>query len=166
MPHPLRPGLILAAALTAAPALAADEPPAATAPASPSVAAQIEAFLRDSPVAQLPADTEPAGVTSSTAPRLVHGEVAVGVGSHGYRSVYVRTDLPLGETGRLSIAVEDTRGGYRVSPRGGQNLGVGLSLGEPNVRPCHEPRDLDADQAERCASPDGFGRPQDRPPRR
>ena len=109
---------------------AADAPtvtaPVASAPGEPSVADQIAAYLRDSPVARLPADDSPLGVTSSTAKRQPHGVVDVAVGSHGYRSVYVRSDLPIGETGTLSIAVGETRGGRGYGPEfGGSEFGAG-----------------------------------------
>lgn len=153
---PLALVLGLALPLACGPALATEPPadaPTATAPAAsadPGVADQIAAYLRDSPVVQLPTDGEPVGVTSSAAPRQVHGVVDVAVGSHGYRSVYVRSDLPVGQTGTLSIAVGETRGrgygaygyGYGYGGPGlggfgrGQSLAVGLSLGEPATRPC------------------------------
>ena len=132
--------LALAAALVAAPALAAEDPagPTATAPVA-STADQIEAFLHDSPVTQLPADSEPVGVTSADASRQPHGVVSVGVGTHGYRSVYMRSDLPIGRTGMLSVAIGDTRfngGGYgRYGGYGGyggwdqRSVGVSLSAG-------------------------------------
>ena len=39
----------------------------------------------------------------------VHGEVGVGIGTGGYRSIYGAMDAPLGETGSASIAFESTR---------------------------------------------------------
>ena len=105
-------GLALAAALIAGPALAADPPadaPTATA-AQPGVAEQIEAFLRDSPAAEPPADAQRVRPEADQGPRKVHGVVEVGVGNHGYRSVYMRSDIPIGETGTVSIAVGDSRG--------------------------------------------------------
>ena len=149
----MRPMLALAAVLIAAPALAAesevqatavaDAPVATSNGASPlSTADQIEAFIRSSPARQTAADGEDLapGVIAGD-DRRVHGEVSVGIGTHGDRSAYARTDLPLGETGRLSIAVEDSRGegfgrGYYGSPYGGyggyggrsQSVGIGLSL--------------------------------------
>ncbi|MEO8113006.1 MAG: hypothetical protein ABI655_01405, partial [Phenylobacterium sp.] len=117
----------------------ADEPPVATAPpaaAAPiSTAEQIEQYLKSSRVTDLPTDAAP-GVTSGEEPRRVHGEVSVAVGTGGYRSAYVRTDLPVGRTGTLSIAVQDTRFNGRLAPRGyggwgygGMDLGLALALG-------------------------------------
>jgi hypothetical protein len=121
---PMRIALALAAALLAAPALAADEP-VATAPATsvpaPSVAEQIDAYLKSSP-AVLDAkggDDAVEGVTPRD-DRKIHGEVSVGVGTGGYRSVYMRSDIPVGENGRVSLAFEDTRNarGYGYYPYG------------------------------------------------
>jgi len=141
--------LALALALISAPAFAAEDPtsPTATAPVSPSVADQIDAFIRSSPVNELPQDAQPQGVTSSAAPRQPHGVVSVGVGTHGYRSVYMRSDMPVGETGTLSVAIGDTRfnGGYGGGFGGGfggwshRSLGVGFAVGD----------------AERCGPPAG-----------
>jgi len=120
-----------AAAAAAAPTVTA---PTVTAPGEPSVADQISAYLRDSPVARLPADDAPLGVTSSTAKRQPHGVVDVAVGSHGYRSVYVRSDLPIGETGTLSIAVGETRGGRGLGPGYGPEFG-GSGFGAGRIDP-------------------------------
>lgn len=120
-------------AIIATPVLAAEPPateaPVATASASSSVADQIDAYLRSSPALELEA-AEVVGVVPGD-DRRPHGEVSVGVGSHGYRSVYARTDLPLGENGRLSIAVENTRfdGGCRHGRPGGRAVGDDLVLG-------------------------------------
>ena len=129
--------LALALTLVAAPAFAAEDPtsPTVTAPASPSVAEQIDAYLRDSPVSQLPAETAPLGATSSAAPRQPHGVVSVGVGTHGYRSIYMRSDLPVGDTGTVSVAIGDTRfnGGFGGwSPYG---PGMGFDGERCGVRP-------------------------------
>jgi hypothetical protein len=51
------------------------------------------------------------GATSSAEPaeRRIHGMVAVGVGTGGYRQAYGQADIPLGDTGQLSIAVDESR---------------------------------------------------------
>lgn len=55
-------------------------------------------------------------VEDSGGKRQVHGEASVTVGTGGYRSAYVSSLIPLGETGTLGIAVSQTdygkNGGY------------------------------------------------------
>ena len=120
----LGPALVVAAALAAAAPTWAAEPeavataPAATtgAPPNPDIAAQIDTYLKTSPALVLPRDG-PGGVTAGDEPRKIHGLVDVAVGTNGYRSAYVRSDIPVGQTGTLSIAVGESRfkgrtGGY------------------------------------------------------
>jgi hypothetical protein len=141
--------LIAGAALAATGAARAAEPEAvATAPAGPSVADQIDAYLKTSPALALPKDG-PNGVTSGEEPRQVHGVVDIAVGSNGYRSAYVRSDLPVGKTGALSIAVGESRfkgrgnyGGYggRFGGADRQSLGLALSLGGDAALDPRDPR--------------------------
>jgi hypothetical protein len=125
--------LILLAALTSTPALAAEpvspEAAVSTAASTTSVADQIDAYLRTSPALDVADDTPPGVVRSDD--RRPHGEISVGVGTGGYRSVYARTDLPVGETGRVSIAIEDTRFSGRRGHRGGagRSLDARMALG-------------------------------------
>ena len=134
--------LTLASLLAAAPAFAADEPLATNA-AQPGVAAQIDEYLKTSPAIALPKD-DAAGITPGDEPRKVHGVVDVAVGNHGYRSAYVRSDFPVGKTGTLSIAVQDSRfngrtgpfayggygyGGYGRQANHNHNLALGLAFG-------------------------------------
>jgi len=55
--------------------------------------------------------------------RQVHGEVGVSVGTGGYRSGYVSSLIPIGETGTLGVAVSQTdfgkHGGYGYGGYGG-----------------------------------------------
>ncbi|RAK58501.1 hypothetical protein DJ021_01145 [Phenylobacterium hankyongense] len=81
--------------------------------------------------------------TGQDEPRKVHGMVDVSVGSGGYRSAYARSDVPLGKTGTLSIAIGQTQfngrsGGYGYrspygygygGPYSSQSLALGLSFG-------------------------------------
>lgn len=149
---------LAAAVLAAGPALAATpaaDTPMATAdanakvPAPPSVADQIDAYLKSSPGLAIPGDG-PDGVVvgDEPLPRKVHGVASVAIGTGGYRSAYVRTDLPVGRTGTVSIALQDTRfngGGYGYGhayggPYGGYGgrRSVGLSLGaDRDGRQCH-----------------------------
>jgi len=143
--------LVSGFAATATPGFAADSPMATAKADQPSVAAQIDEYLKTSPAIELPKDGA-TGITSSgeDEPRKVHGVVDVSVGSHGYRSAYVQSDIPIGKTGTLSIAVEDTQGrgvygyggpygyggyggyghgGYGNQPYRNQNVAVGLAFG-------------------------------------
>lgn len=157
----LVPAVILAAALGAAGASGAAEPEAmATAPTTatgappsspaPSVADQIDSYLKTSPAIALPKDGAN-GVTSGEEPRRAHSVIDVAVGSGGYRSAFMQTELPVGKTGTVSIAVGEThfdgrlggRFGDRFGPQGSQTLGLGFGLGDAAL----EPRDLRCRQA-------------------
>lgn len=134
----MRTALALAAVLVASPALAEEPPVATAAPEAPlSVADQIDAYLKSSPVLEV---ESPGGVDGIVPrglgrdDRKVYGEVSVGIGTGGYRSVYARTDVPLGETGRLSLAFEDTRYGRGHAPGRFQGYGAGLGFGADRQR--------------------------------
>ncbi len=77
--------------------------------------------------------------------RTIHGVAEVSIGTGGYRSAYVSSQIPIGETGTLGIAVSQTDfgknspyvygydspygyGGYGRGRRGGTMSSVGLSL--------------------------------------
>lgn len=132
--------LFSAAVGFAAPTFAAEEPVVTADPRTPSVAAQIDEYLKTSPAIELPKQGAVGITPGEEEPRKVHGVVDVAVGTHGYRSAYVRSDFPVGKTGTLSIAVQDSqfkgRGGYGYGghggyggPSGGQNVAVGLAFG-------------------------------------
>ena len=61
--------------------------------------------------------------------RQVHGEMGVSVGTGGYRSGYVSSLIPIGETGTLGVAVSQTdfgkHGGYGYGGYGGGYGGYG-----------------------------------------
>ena len=120
------------AALLATPAFAADEPvatasatPAPQAATSMTTAEQIDAYLKTSPTLDAKAPGEVHGVVARD-DRKVHGVVSVGVGTGGYRSVYVETDMPVGVNGRVRLAFEDTKGarGYPYRLHGPGPLGM------------------------------------------
>lgn len=145
------PALALAAALLAGPAFASDEPVATAsptpAPSAMTTAEQIDAFIRTSPAVTLDAPGDVDGVVGRD-DRKVHGVVEVGVGTGGYRSVYVRTDIPVGESGRVSLAFEDSKGRYGLYPhhayRGGP-LGVRSPIDRQrcDLEEMSQPRPLD-----------------------
>lgn len=102
----------------------------ATAPAATPLTAdqQIDAYLRSSPALTLPSEEE-IDALQEERERKVHGEVSVAVGSHGYRDLYARSDMPVGKTGTLSLAVRDSRFNGRFGTHDRQGVAVGLSLG-------------------------------------
>lgn len=109
---------------------------------------QIDAFLRTSPAVSLPSEAEIDALQEERA-RQVHGEVSLSVGSRGYRDAYARSDIPVGKTGTLSLAVRDTRFNGRF---GGahhrQGMALGLALGDAATRSdgrgCRRMMDQDA----------------------
>jgi hypothetical protein len=151
---------VVATAPTAgAPPNAPDVAPAAAAAtgAAPSVAEQIDSYLKTSPAARLPADGA-AGVTPGDEPRKVHGMVDVSAGTGGYRSAYVRTDIPVGQNGTASIAFGEThfgnqfggRYGGQFAPGARQSFGLGLRFDDAAL----DPSSLRCRQA---AGEDGLG---------
>lgn len=106
------------APMATAGAAPATEPPVSP-PPSPepalTTAEQIDAFLRASPARAAASGDE------LRRSRKLHGEVAAVVGSHGYRAFRARADIPVGESGTLSVAVAQSQGG-----RFGYGYGPGL----------------------------------------
>ncbi|TAJ71230.1 MAG: hypothetical protein EPO51_13065 [Phenylobacterium sp.] len=163
--------LALLAALIAAPALAAEpDAPVATAPAqaettapAASTAQQIDDFIKTSPVPDARRDDALDGVVPRDDGKP-HGEISVSVGTGGYRSVYGRTEIPVGKNGRVSLAFEDTKGGYYGygrrgygGPYAGGPLGIG---GGPDRQRCDlegmgpvRPLDTVVAPLGRCARP-------------
>lgn len=129
-------GLALAALMGASSARA--EEAVATASATPapaaelSTAAQIDQFIKSAPPPSL-GDQGVDGITPGEGRRQVHGEVAIAVGTGGYRSAYAMSLIPIGETGTLAIAVSESRntrfGGYGYGGYGGYGAGDRQSIG-------------------------------------
>jgi hypothetical protein len=125
------------APVATAPTTATATAPAAVAPATGApltTAEQIDNYLRTSPTTALPQDGA-AGVTSSEEPRKIHGVVDVAAGSNGYRSAFVASELPVGKTASVTIAVGQTRFDGRTDGRfardrlaGGGRQALGLSF--------------------------------------
>jgi hypothetical protein len=121
--HTMRLTLALLLVLAATPAAAeilGPDAPVVTAGASlaMSVADQIDHYLKTSPAAVREADDVRAAIMRDD--RRPHGEIAVGLGTRGYRSFYARTEIPIGEDGRLSLAIGQNRfadrGAWRDNP--------------------------------------------------
>ena len=123
----MRIAVAVLAALLATPALAGDEPVATASrtPAPMTTGEQIDAYIKSAPALDAKAPGDVDGVVARD-DRKVHGMVSVGVGTGGYRSVYVETDMPVGENGRVRLAFEDTKSGRAYPHRylGGGPLGV------------------------------------------
>lgn len=121
--------LAFIAVLAAGPAFAADEPMStagATGSAPPpagGTATQIQQWIADSPAARPGPETE---AMLAKEARKIHGEVGLTVGTAGYRSGYVVTHIPIGESGEATIALSKTDYGDRARPvfRGRPDLGV------------------------------------------
>lgn len=106
-------------------------------PATDDTAAQIRQWIASAPPPSLD-DGAVDGVVEN-APRQVHGEVGVAVGTGGYRSAYAISTFPVGRTGALTVAVGETRngrgfgyGGYGPGGYGRgaqQSLGISLDMG-------------------------------------
>jgi len=142
--HPHRRPLALATlALALAASVAHAAETTATAPdaqADPSAdtMAQIQQWIAQAKPVDL---DEPGadGVVVREAPRKVHGEAGVAVGTGGYRSAYVASLFPIGESGTLGIAVSETRmgstgrfagPGYGHGDSTRQSVAMSLALGE------------------------------------
>jgi hypothetical protein len=137
------PEVVATAPATGAPPNAPDvAPPAAATGAAPSVADQIDAYLKSSPAAKLSGDAA-AGVTPGDEPRKIHGMVDVSAGTGGYRSAYVRTDIPIGQNGTVTIAFGQTQFGSRsggryigqYGPGSRQSFALGLRFDDAALDP-------------------------------
>ncbi len=109
---------------------------AAGVPASPtqSNASSLTRWLNDAPpVASLGQD-DGNGAILLGPDRGVHGEAGFGVGTGGYRDAFAAVSLPVGQTGRLGVGVEDTQYGkpWRFEQR---RLDVSLALGGAALAP-------------------------------
>ncbi|MDZ4374341.1 MAG: hypothetical protein U1C74_23365 [Phenylobacterium sp.] len=139
--------------ILAASAAQADDAPVSTAASTPapSVAQQIDDYLKTSPALE----TDHLDAVDGIVPRRdrkIHGEVSVGVGTGGYRSIYGRADMPVGESGNVSIAVQQSRGRFGHAWAGGfhgQRCDDGpLGMGSP--------MDVRGGPYGRCAGPFPF----------
>lgn len=132
-------GLGLAALSAASTALAdaADDAPLVTSDGGPGVYTldqQIEDWRIAGQKAESPSPF--AAESLEQAKRKPHGVVSVGVGSGGYRSAYARTDLPLGETGTLSLAVGQERGRVWGRNFNARSLMLGLDFSKRRQPDC------------------------------
>jgi hypothetical protein len=59
----------------------------------------------------LPADEEDA-LDGPLPPRKVHGMIEAGIGTGGYREVGGMVNIPIGQSGDVTVAVQKTEGAY------------------------------------------------------
>lgn len=130
--------------LDAKTAAEAQTAPAVTAPAPRVLTTdeQIAAFLATSPALESRDGLVGLGRGDPEAKRQIHGSAGVTVGTGGYRSAYVSTLIPIGETSTLGLAYSQTDHGdnavfyphngygYDGYDRGGWN-GDSVGLGRP-----------------------------------
>jgi len=138
-----RPGLAEEATTTANPDMSAD---------------QIDQWIRSAPSPDI-ADDAPDGVTPGTtpAPRKVHGEVGLSVGTGGYRSGYVVSAMPVGETGLVTLAIGQSRGRF-----GGDwsSASLGAAFGGESLGtrvPCRGPGGWMAEASPADSPADAYG---------
>jgi uncharacterized membrane protein YgcG len=180
-------GLLAAQSAAAGPSSATGSEAVQTAPpadpaAAADTAAQIDAYLRGAPAIDLPREKNLGAVSSSdpAPPRQVHGEAGVSVGTGGYRSAYAISAFPVGKTGTVTLAVQDSRsgrnggwgygggyggyGGFRGGDR--QSMSAAFSLGDSTDGACRRRAlgdaaygDLDLDRTRpACRSSDAWRR--------
>lgn len=132
--------------LDARTAAEAQNAPAVTAPPPRILTTdeQIAAFLATSPALEGRDGLVGLGRSDEETTRKIHGSAGVTVGTGGYRSAYVSTLIPIGETSTLGLAYSQTDHGnnavfhpyddygYGGYDRGGWNGdSVGFGLGRP-----------------------------------
>ncbi len=73
-------------------------------------AAQIDRWIAEAP--------QPVDHPTPDQQRRIHGEVGVAVGTGGYRSGYLVSVMPIGETGSLTLTISQTKNarGYYYDP--------------------------------------------------
>ena len=106
--------------------------PQATTAQSDSTDAQIAAWTQ-TPDAAAADGANKAGIVEIQ-PRQIHGEAGVSIGSNGYRSGYIATDIPIGKDSDLGIAVGESQ----IKPKhfGTQtdkSLAISLNIGSGDL---------------------------------
>ncbi len=102
-------------------------PSPAAAAQTDSTDAQIAAWTAAPPQ---PADALAKGGVDTLGPRQIHGEAGVSIGSNGYRSGYVTTEIPIGADSTLGLGVAQSQIKLKNGPTlKNQSVAVSLSLG-------------------------------------
>lgn len=100
---------------------------ASGAPPANETSRQISDWIAASPTAR---EQEQGVLSGLTGPdRQIHGEIGLAVGTNGYRSGYVTSVMPLGDSGSLMLSLGQEKNGYY---RYGYD---GLVQGEPMLSP-------------------------------
>lgn len=110
-------------------------PTGAAATPAPANNSSVIRWLQEAPPVSLGDDYQ-SGVIQPATDRGIHGEMGFGVGSNGYRDAYATATMPVGKTGELGVAVDDTQYGkpYRFNQRTlAVNLALGSGAGGPPV---------------------------------
>lgn len=133
---------ILTAALALASAAHAQEAMstagASGSPPNDETARQIERWLAESPAARQEDEGVLTGLLGEEPDRKIHGEVGVAIGTGGYRSGYIHSVMPLGETGTLALTLSQEKNGFRpygYGPYGYGPYGAGYWRGAPGFDP-------------------------------
>lgn len=139
-PSPTLSGLAVAALLAAfAPGpAAADETVATAQTQDPDAAmAQIRQWIAASEPVELEEPDADGVILRDEAPRQIHGEAGVAVGTGGYRSAYVAGVIPLSRNATLGLAVSETKSdgpGWYPAPYYGagarRSYAMSLALGD------------------------------------
>ena len=100
----------------------APTPPAAAAPLE-DTAAQIQRWIADSPTNADDRDGQLLDLRRED--RQMHGEVGMAVGTGGYRSGYITSVMPIGESGTLALTIgQEKNGVWRYWNRAGRPYGA------------------------------------------
>jgi hypothetical protein len=107
-------------------------PAAAAVAQTDTTDAQIAAWTAAPP----PSPTDAPAKGEAAAPRQIHGEAGAAIGSDGYRSGYVTTDIPIGANSDLGLGVSESQIKLKHGPTlTNQSLALSLSLGKQTAPP-------------------------------
>lgn len=117
-----RPLILILAAFAASPALSQGLDGVISTGASVAAPMTTDQKIANLLAAAKQDDIARAGRRVEIGPRQTRGEVGAAVGSDGYRSAHVQAVIPIGESGALSVAYGQSRGGL---------VGFGPAYGGP-----------------------------------
>ena len=91
---------------------------------------QISDWIAASPAAREQEQSVLSGLTGPD--RQIHGEIGLAIGTNGYRSGYITSIMPLGDSGSLMLSLGQEKNGYYRYGYDGV-LGGGPTLLSPSV---------------------------------